>query len=491
MRSVLQSTAALLRETAYHLQMPNPPKFVANFDSATAMLKANANYLRGEDFPALGSPPLLKLPAATADLFPKKIRIGVYLFSGWNETIPPQKLSRVDPEEFSRWVAHQHPDRRYPAVAIGSSNGAATHLYCALGIPWLPQTFLIPVRQSVHPDEPYEAMRIGREPAEQLVADHPELAVHHMHDANQDRIMVRTLTYMRVKRRTLGEQYRRFLEERLPPGGTIIVTECERNWPVVRMGPRYVYQHGALGGATEEEFYGGSPRVEEYLQRYGSPYRKWDSPQPDEEAPEAEWGFDPELLEDLRQIARERNYRILRIRFPEPQSMSPLVADLYRWWYERRGMPSRRLVCESFVVMEPYWTLRTGSVPFWMEFNMEPSLKAVHEYLDRDPTDGFEEIGLMLFNHGVEAVGLPTIEEWEQLLARAGKRGYWLGAQPEEFPLDYGQFAKYHAALKRIPTRRPLPEPLALRSFEKFVEQRRDRYDVELQHELPGAADRR
>lgn len=489
MTSRVSSGVALLRETIHHMLMPSPPKFVANFDSATAMLRANANFLRGEDFPALGSPPLLKIPAATANWFPKKIRTGVYLFSGWNETIPPKQLDQVDPEELSSWVSQQYPNREFPAVAIGSSNGAATHLYCALGIPWLPQTFLMPVRQSVHPDEPYEAMRIGLEPGRQLLDRNPELKLHHMHDANQDRIMVRTMTYMRVKRRQLGEEYRRFLEERLPPGGTIIVTECERKWPVTRVGERHVFQHGAVGGATEEEFIEGGERVAEYLERYDSPYRKWDSPQPDEEAPEAEWGFDPELLDDIRQIASERGYRILRIRFPEPQSMSPLVADLHRWWYRQRDITTNRLLCESFIVMEPYWALRTGSVPFWMEFNMEPSLKAVHEYLDRSTTEPFEEIGLMLFNHGVEAVGLPTIDQWEALLQRATREGYWLGAQPDEFPLDYAQFARYHAHLKKIPSRHPLPLTLDLETFERFVDERRNLYDVRLEEELPGTTE--
>ena len=39
------------------------------------------------------------------------------------------------------------PDGRYPAVMIGSSNGALTHLAAACGVPWLPQTVLVPVRR--------------------------------------------------------------------------------------------------------------------------------------------------------------------------------------------------------------------------------------------------------------------------------------------------------------------------------------------------------
>ena len=52
-------------------------------------------------------------------------------------------------------MARQYPRRQYPAVVVGSANGAAVHLWAALGIPWLPQTFLVPIaRSGVHPDDP-------------------------------------------------------------------------------------------------------------------------------------------------------------------------------------------------------------------------------------------------------------------------------------------------------------------------------------------------
>ena len=91
-------------------------------------------------------------------------------------------------EEIARWASDLYPRRTYPALAIGSSNGALVHLYAALGIPWLPQTILIPVRQNVAgPDQPKEAMAFGAEHAPRLLAANPELQLHHMHDPNQDR----------------------------------------------------------------------------------------------------------------------------------------------------------------------------------------------------------------------------------------------------------------------------------------------------------------
>src|SRR4029450_13636290 len=99
-----------------------------------------------------------------------------------------------------------------------------------------------------------------------------------------------------------------------------------------------------------------------------------------------------------------------RVVFEEPEDMSPLVADLYRWWYGALGLADNRLVVDSFILMEPYWTIRTGSVPFWMVFNTEPSLRALTSYLRDAPS--FDEVRLTLFSHGVDSIGLvPRAEE--------------------------------------------------------------------------------
>ncbi|MBW3536566.1 MAG: hypothetical protein KY395_02180 [Actinobacteria bacterium] len=456
--------------------LQRPPKFIANFDSSTAMVRATARFLHGRDFPALGLSPLLKVPAAWGNVLPKPLRRSLYLFSGWNESIRPDTMGDISMEELSEWVGREYPEREYPAVAIGSSNGAGVHLCCAMGMPWLPQTFLIPVRQPVHPDEPKEALEIGKDPGRALLDANPDLQLHHMHDANQDRIMVRTMTYFRVKRRRLGDGYTRFLEERLPPGGTIFVFDCRRTWPTTQVGDRHVFQHGALGGATEEEFLHGSERVEAYLEREESHRRRWDSPEPDGESPEAEWGFEPELMQDIERMARRRGYRVRRIVYTEPEDLSPFVADLYRWWYAQRGIDAARLLVEQFIVMEPWWALRTGSVPFWLEFNMERSLRTIRQYLDK--VEPYRDIRLMMMNHGVEAVGLPTATEWESIFDYALHHGRFVGADADEFPMDYAQFSRYHTEARKIAERRLMPSPLIEEQLDQFIAKAGNKYAV-------------
>jgi hypothetical protein len=470
----------MLKSPGYFSMQRVPPGFIANFDSATAMLRANAMYLRGKEFSGLGFMPRSARPLGPViNRLPKSVKEQIYIWSGYSEAIPGEDMDKVDVEEIARWATSEYPARDYPAVMIGSSNGAGVHLNAALGIPWLPQTFLIPVQQpDVHPDDTLDGMNAGIEPAQRLLRANPDIQLHHMHDANQDRLMLGKMGYFRVKKLKLGEHYERFLRNHLPPGGTIILNECTRTWPTTRLGDRHVFQHGALGGATEEEFHEGSSRVEEYLERYGSHKRRWDTPEKNDVTPEAEWGFEPSLREDVERIARERGYKVKRLVYEEPEHLSPLIADLYRWWYRQRQLQPSRVMLESFIVLEPYWALRTGSVPYWMKFNMEPSLESAKSYLSQ--TELYDYVHLMLFSHGVEAVGLPGIEEWADVFTYARKHGSFLGVDTESFPRDFGVFVKYQTDLMNIKARYPMPGMLTLRQFERFLKERQDRYQVEL-----------
>jgi hypothetical protein len=475
------------------MRRSSTPASIANFDSATAMLRALAHYLRGEDFANLGIwpksfEPVLQGVGAGVDALPRRLQEQVYIWGGWGEAIRPHRLGSVRAERIADWMMSEYPKRRYPAAMIGSSNGALVHLGAALGIPWLPQTFLIPVRRSgIDPDEPKQDMHWAKEPARALLEANPELILHHMNDANQDRLMIHRMTYFRVKRTRLGAVYERFLAETLEPGATLFLVECGLKWPTVRLADRHIFQHGALGGATREEYLHGGPRVESYLERYGSHRRRWNSPKPDGDRPEAEWGFEPALRADIERFAQERGYRIRRIVFEQPEDLSPLVADLYRWWYRQRRLPANRLLVESFIMMEPWWAARTGSVPFWMIFNKEPSADALEKYLDG--VEPFEDMYMMLFSHGVDSIGLVPIDRWRSILGRARRRGDFIGVDERAYPRDFATFVNYHAEFsKKIAARYPLPGPMALHQLDAFLDQRGDRYAVQWIDHPPAAS---
>jgi hypothetical protein len=82
---------------------------------------------------------------------------------------------------------------------------AAVHLAAALGAPWLPQTFMVPVRNPGNdPDDPRRDLDWGRRPARALLDANPDVQVHHLHDPVQDRLMLEQMTYLRLKRLRFG-----------------------------------------------------------------------------------------------------------------------------------------------------------------------------------------------------------------------------------------------------------------------------------------------
>ncbi|YAF94089.1 MAG: hypothetical protein AB3A66_15850 [Nodularia sp. CChRGM 3473] len=458
------------------------PPYVAGFDSGTAMLRATAAYLRGKDFPGMGTMPTAIEPIATVlNQLPQQAKELIYTVSSAGESIPPARLGDVSSEVVSEWMVSEYPQNEYQAIAIGSASGALVHLCAALGMPWLPQTFLIPVLYpELHPDEPKKAMEWGRETARPLLNANPDLQLHHMYDPSQDRLTLRGMTYFRVKYLRLSSAYKRFLEKNLTRGGTIFLVECQRTWPTTRIDDRHIFQFGALGGATTEEYFDNSNRVTQYLERYQSHRRQWDAPILDGETPEAEWGFEATLRQDVENFARDRGYHIRRIIFQEPDHLSPFVAEFYRWWYKQRGIIANRLLVESFVLLEPMWALRTGSVPFWMKFNMEPSLHWIKDYLGK--ADPYDEIFMILFSHGVESVGLPTIEQWREVFKYARQRGEFIGMVEADFPRNFVTLIRYYTDLKRmISARYPVPGTLSLKQLDKFIEQTGDRFPVQWQ----------
>ncbi|MFI0450238.1 hypothetical protein [Actinomadura sp. 6N118] len=447
---------------------------VADFDSATGMLRALSRFLAGQDIPLMGILPRpLETPLSallgTANRLPRRLTEKAYAVSGWSEAVDPDRIDDVRSDALAEWVVGHYPSRRYPIVFVGSADGALTHLAAALGAPWLPQTLLIPVRRhGGHPDAPREGLRISQPAGHALLAANPDLVLHHMHDANQDRLMIAGMSYFRVKWRRLPPAYRRFLRQCLAPGGTLVISEGGLCWPTTRIAERYVFQHGALGGITAEQFRHGGHEVTGYLARNRSPYLHWDAPEPDGDSPEAEWGFESDLLPDLLDTAADAGLRALRLRFARPQDLSAPVADLYRDWYRQRAIAGSRLFVSCFLLLEPWWTLRTGSVPYWTPFNTEPARQELLGYLDG--SDPFDEIRLTLMSNGVAALGQAPIPAWRDVLARARRKGAFTGVDTRAYPRDLACFVRMHRDLARVRPVHPMPGPLDPESAFAFLD---------------------
>jgi hypothetical protein len=401
----------------------------------------------------------------------------MYTWNGWLDATPASELKHLRQESVERWVVSNYPQRRFPAVFVGSSNGAATHLAAALGAPWLPQTMLTPVRRlGLSVDDPRPDVVWAREKVKTMLENNPDTRVYQMRDPGQDRLMLRTMAYFRIKRLRLGPVYEQFLQRQLAPKGTIILVECRRSWLATAISPGHIFQHGGEGDATAEEYVHGSERVAAYLARQDADQRGWDPPEPDGRYPEAEWGFDPELGEDVERFARRHGFQVRRLVFEHPEELSPLVAEMHRWWYRQLGWPDDRLLVESFIHQQPYWVQRHGLIPYWSVFSVKPSVARLERYLDAAAP--YAEIFINLFSHGVDSIGIAKGERWQQILARAQCEGRFLGVNSERFPSDYGSFIRSYYKLVQLEGDYPLPRPLTLAQLDAFFEEQGKRFAV-------------
>ncbi|MGN6473862.1 MAG: hypothetical protein ACTHK4_09485 [Mycobacteriales bacterium] len=424
------------------------PPFVAEFDSSTGLVRALSASLAHKPYLRLGRSRPAAAAVRASRALPVALRAAVIARAGAFEGIKPTELPEVEPDRFCRWVTDQYGRRQQDAVAIGSSNGAVAHLCAAMGIPWLPQTFLVPVRRRADPDDCLGDTSLAAEESEALLASQPALAIHQMHDPNQDRLMVRHIAYFRMKMRALSSAYRRYLRQTLPPGGTILIVEGCVRWPVTRRGERHVYQHGAVGGLGPDEY-----------------DRRWRFPSVVEWAPEAEWGYDAALTSDVLAFAARHGYRVARLAIDSPDAAGPVVADIYREWYAATGRPSRRLLVETFICEEAGWALATRTVPLWLTFGTEPSLDVFAKYLCDSVSSNarpFNEIAITLFPHGVRSAGYAAADRWRQVAHDHGVNPTLAGVDTVAWPVDFSGLATYAGDLHRSVPPDSYPKPLSL-----------------------------
>jgi hypothetical protein len=454
-------------------------RYLTDFDSSVNTVRAQARFLHGKDHPAMSMGPSSRRLANLAAKPPDRVRAAIYRVMGFAEGIPLDQVRHLRVDDLDQWAVRQYGEGPFPVVLIGSASGGALHLAAALRAPFLPQTTLSAVRDlATQSDDPVGAME-ALAPTTRLIAENnPRVSVYHMHDPAQDRPMLEAMAYMRLKRHRLGRPYERFLEENLAPGATIIQVECTRDWRVHSVGERSYFQFGCLGGLSEDEYHQPGERVARYLEQEHAPVRSWQPPEMTERRPEAEWGWEPELAKDIQAYAERYSHPVRRLVSSEPQEQSPFVADLYRWWYERLGRPTNRLLVESYVQFDPMWTICTGSVPFWLRFNMEPDFEALRDYLEA--ADPYDYIHLNLFSQGIVSPGVVPAERWEELLVHhAMRQGELIGVDREAYPMDLGSTARYNEAFKSIPSRQPLPRPLDISDLDQFATQAAPRYRVD------------
>lgn len=85
-----------------------------------------------------------------------------------------------------------------------------------------------------------------------ILNNNPDIVLHHMEDPCQDQLMSHFFAYFRVKKTKLGYEYENFIADVLEEGGTIVIVDCEKTWPVTKVADKHYFQTGAVGGIHPE-----------------------------------------------------------------------------------------------------------------------------------------------------------------------------------------------------------------------------------------------
>jgi hypothetical protein len=420
-----------------------PQDVVASFDSATVLHAGLAAALRGQPFPHLGHSAGTAAAVRVGGRLPWPILRRLYTRIGASEGIDPQRLADVDMTAVAQCLADGYPQRGYPAALVGSTNGALAHLAAALQVPWLPGTVLVPVARHGDPQRPVDALRFGERFAPRLLAANPDVVLHHMHDQVQDKLMVARMTYFRTKWRQFPEAYARFLTDCLIPGAPVVLVEDVSCWPVVRVGDRHVFQSGAQGGRHPQDY-----------------LRCPHTPQADDQAPEAEWGANPDFGTALSTWCSAHGHPLVKLSYSGPQAPAHAVATVIRDWYARRGEPADRLLVPSFVLGDPWRTINAAAVPFWTFFSVRPALQALEAHLEASAP--YRMVDVLLFQHGVRSEGIAYPDQWLATARRHGATARLLAADRSRFPHDIASLGRYGRALADLPPARQPWSPLAV-----------------------------
>lgn len=333
-------------------------------------------------------------------------------------------------------LAKEHTDlylgeERFDTVLLGAPSGGAAQLANVLRAPFLSQHFVVSFAERCHPDDLRTYAAHGATLARRLLRHNPQLSVINHYDPLHDRWLVGAVNHLRMKLLTLPEAYRRFLKERLMPGGTILFLDCTSRWRHYRLGPRHTLQVGGLGGASEQDFLEGRPEIFEMQRRERSSFvGPWRLEAPLEEQPESEWGSLPELGGVLEEYARKSGYQFVRLAGPHPEWFSSLALRAFLRLYEKDGAPARGTLIEMFTNVQPSVVRRARLLPLWLPWNCTDSLA----FLQRMRPSLVAPALFLLLSNFCLTFDLVSWREWSEALQ--GLSPHFLGQREELFPSD-------------------------------------------------------
>jgi hypothetical protein len=423
----------------------SPEQLVHQVDLSTEMLRAGVRAVDGREWAD---------PATKRRTWWTRRR-------GVDSGIPRPRVADVRAGEVAAWMTGGYSRPQYPAVVVGSPHVGALHLAAALGAPWLPAGFRLSVRCSpTEARRPQPALRQGRVIASHLLEADPEIAVYQRCDPiGQSAVGSATLDFY-VKWTAVPEHLRRFLSERLAPGGTVVLIRDCRGWPATQPDDGYRFQVGTVGsGLSWPDYCRQLRRLSDESSDDWADDESWKVPQPDGGDVDAEQGIHPGLLGDLRRWSGANGRRLRIVAITDSAALSAAVADVYRSWLRGADKTGNRLVIGCGTLLDPWHIVRAGLVPYWCPRPLHSDVDALEYWLAG--SEPYRSIDLLVEPPGRLSPKVVPRDRLSALTRFAADRGVLDPTCRRNYPLGMVDPRHVSRMLSEQPYDAPPPLPLS------------------------------
>lgn len=425
--------------------------YIERLDSSAAQTRALAAALHGKHFDPFGynlaQRSVLRLfPLVPNEIIPPAITLAAGIIG-----IPQSAARQVRTDGMTADVAALYPQKKYKTILVGATNGAVSHIGSIMNAPFLTTHFLLCFRHFKNADDVYAAARVGRKLAVEITKNNPDLNVVIHFDPVHDRPVVAFITHLRPKLRNLSAEYRRFIDTRLAPGGTIILVNCSFPWLQYRMRDRITFQIGGLGGIPDSAFVIGNEEVDEYLGARGSllrgGWRLKNSPHRLEIHPESEWGLLPEFAESVRKFAASRGVKLISLNADHPEKYSELAFETHREASRIDGKEPLYVFADCFNQLDPLANINSRILPLWLPYYDQSSYDLAARLLNKLPPG----VNTMLTMHPSFASpsDMVPLQRWIDLFTLDSPPKLF-GVNKQKFPFDISYLYDFGPELRRF-----------------------------------------
>lgn len=323
---------------------------------------------------------------------------------------------------------------KYPSITMGIGMGGTTaHLALALGGPFLPQAFVLTLKNGTKNGDVNAYNKLSLDIAKKITHRNPDLMSIQHYDPVHDGWLVKRVNHLRLKLIDLPEQYKTFIKEKLVPGGDVVYLEGRAKWKRFRTGENNVFQVGGWGDISDEAFIFGNDQLDVFAKKEKLDFSHWMLDGfPLEEGPESEWGSEKGLGEALQKFCEKEGFNFIKISYQDPNNFSKLAFFTKKKILEKANLETSGVVVEMFSQFDTSIVDHSRLLPLWLIFNTMDSKRFLEKMAVHFPKNcPVFFSGLATFSKTPDIV---PYNEWEKALR--GFETINIGARKDHYPAD-------------------------------------------------------